>query len=289
MADALQRARPRDAGRRSRRRRRRRSRTPACSRPTRRALPRAGGGAVDACSRSERLRGVTETVGALNHEINNPLAAIAGQRAAPAARRPSSSRTRRRRSRRILEATRRIQRGHRQDGDADPGHHRSPTPASRRSSTSARSRAHATTAVPVSADVDEALDTEALTPPARRPRCRRPRTLAGCRAPLGARCPPSAPAIRERVTRHRRRGADQDVPRRQRARARPRVAPDPPGETFGIIGPERRRQDDAARLPARLPAARRRPRSRSTATRPTISRCAPSPATCPSGWCSTAG
>jgi GAF domain-containing protein len=27
---------------------------------------------------SERLRGVTETVGALNHEINNPLAAIAG-------------------------------------------------------------------------------------------------------------------------------------------------------------------------------------------------------------------
>jgi signal transduction histidine kinase len=27
---------------------------------------------------TERLRGVTETVGALNHEINNPLAAIAG-------------------------------------------------------------------------------------------------------------------------------------------------------------------------------------------------------------------
>jgi signal transduction histidine kinase len=27
---------------------------------------------------NERLRGVTETVGALNHEINNPLAAIAG-------------------------------------------------------------------------------------------------------------------------------------------------------------------------------------------------------------------
>jgi GAF domain-containing protein len=59
---------------------------------------------------SERLRGVTETVGALNHEINNPLAAIAGN-AQLLLRSPESLSTQTRvKLESILEAARRIQR-----------------------------------------------------------------------------------------------------------------------------------------------------------------------------------
>jgi GAF domain-containing protein len=59
---------------------------------------------------SERLRGVTETVGALNHEINNPLAAIAGN-AQLLLRNPESLSTQTRmKLESILEAARRIQR-----------------------------------------------------------------------------------------------------------------------------------------------------------------------------------
>lgn len=59
---------------------------------------------------SERLRGVTETVGALNHEINNPLAAIAGN-AQLLLRSPDGlSAQARIKLESILEAARRIQR-----------------------------------------------------------------------------------------------------------------------------------------------------------------------------------
>ena len=58
---------------------------------------------------SERLRGVTETVGALNHEINNPLTAIAGnaQLLLKSSELGVQTRTR---LESILEAARRIQR-----------------------------------------------------------------------------------------------------------------------------------------------------------------------------------
>ena len=59
---------------------------------------------------SERLRGVTETVGALNHEVNNPLAAIAGN-AQLLLRTPDGlSPQARIKLESILEAARRIQR-----------------------------------------------------------------------------------------------------------------------------------------------------------------------------------
>jgi len=58
---------------------------------------------------SERQRGVTETVGALNHEINNPLAAIAGN-AQLLLRQPGLSAQTRVKLESILEAARRIQR-----------------------------------------------------------------------------------------------------------------------------------------------------------------------------------
>jgi GAF domain-containing protein len=59
---------------------------------------------------SERLRGVTETVGALNHEINNPLAAIAGH-AQLLLRNPEGLSTQARmKLESILESARRIQR-----------------------------------------------------------------------------------------------------------------------------------------------------------------------------------
>jgi GAF domain-containing protein len=59
---------------------------------------------------SERLRGVTETVGALNHEVNNPLAAIAGN-AQLLLRHPEGlSPQARVKLESILEAARRIQR-----------------------------------------------------------------------------------------------------------------------------------------------------------------------------------
>jgi len=59
---------------------------------------------------TERLRGVTETVGALNHEINNPLTAIAGnaQLLMRDAQRPGAET--RSKLETILEAARRIQR-----------------------------------------------------------------------------------------------------------------------------------------------------------------------------------
>jgi nitrogen-specific signal transduction histidine kinase len=59
---------------------------------------------------SERLRGVAETVGALNHEVNNPLAAIAGN-AQLLLRTPDGlSAQARIKLESILEAARRIQR-----------------------------------------------------------------------------------------------------------------------------------------------------------------------------------
>lgn len=60
---------------------------------------------------SERLRGVTETVGALNHEVNNPLAAIVGN-AQLLLREPDADLSPRLRAKieSILESARRIQR-----------------------------------------------------------------------------------------------------------------------------------------------------------------------------------
>ncbi len=57
---------------------------------------------------SERLRGVTETVGALNHEVNNPLATIVGT-AQLLLRRDDLEEATRPRVDRILEAAKRIQ------------------------------------------------------------------------------------------------------------------------------------------------------------------------------------
>ena len=57
---------------------------------------------------SERLRGVTETVGALNHEVNNPLATIVGT-AQLLLRRDDLEDATRPRVDRILEAAKRIQ------------------------------------------------------------------------------------------------------------------------------------------------------------------------------------
>ena len=57
---------------------------------------------------SERLRGVTETVGALNHEVNNPLATIVGT-AQLLLRREDLEEATRPRVDRILEAAKRIQ------------------------------------------------------------------------------------------------------------------------------------------------------------------------------------
>ncbi len=57
---------------------------------------------------SERLRGVTETVGALNHEVNNPLATIVGT-AQLVLRRGDLDEATRTRIERMLEAARRIQ------------------------------------------------------------------------------------------------------------------------------------------------------------------------------------
>jgi len=59
---------------------------------------------------SERLRGVTETVGALNHEINNPLAAIAGNAQLLLRHGGALAAAERARVESILEAARRIQR-----------------------------------------------------------------------------------------------------------------------------------------------------------------------------------
>jgi len=59
---------------------------------------------------SERLRGVTETVGALNHEVNNPLAAIAGNTQLLLRDPDGLSAQARVKLESILEAARRIQR-----------------------------------------------------------------------------------------------------------------------------------------------------------------------------------
>ena len=59
---------------------------------------------------SERLRGVTETVGALNHEVNNPLAAIAGNAQLLLRSTEGLSPQMRMKLESILEAARRIQR-----------------------------------------------------------------------------------------------------------------------------------------------------------------------------------
>jgi GAF domain-containing protein len=59
---------------------------------------------------TERLRGVTETVGALNHEINNPLAAIAGHAQLLLRRRKTLDSTAVQKIESILDATKRIQR-----------------------------------------------------------------------------------------------------------------------------------------------------------------------------------
>lgn len=58
--------------------------------------------------RAERLRGVTETVGALNHEVNNPLATIVGT-SQLLLRRDDLEEATRPRVDRILEAAQRIQ------------------------------------------------------------------------------------------------------------------------------------------------------------------------------------
>ena len=57
---------------------------------------------------TERLRGVTETVGALNHEVNNPLATIVGT-AQLMLRRPEIDADTRTKAERVLEAAKRIQ------------------------------------------------------------------------------------------------------------------------------------------------------------------------------------
>ena len=59
---------------------------------------------------TERLRGVTETVGALNHEVNNPLAAIVGNAQLLLRESEELSQRLRPKIESILESARRIQR-----------------------------------------------------------------------------------------------------------------------------------------------------------------------------------
>jgi GAF domain-containing protein len=108
---------------------------------------------------SERLRGVTETVGALNHEINNPLAAIAGNAQLLLKRKDELKKDSTQKVEAILEATRRIQRVTGKMATLIQAT-TIPYPGKQEIIDVENSISSQDAAVPVSADVDEALDTE---------------------------------------------------------------------------------------------------------------------------------
>ena len=108
---------------------------------------------------SERLRGVTETVGALNHEINNPLAAIAGNAQLLLKRKDELKKDSTQKVEAILEATRRIQRVTGKMATLIQAT-TIPYPGKQEIIDVENSISSQDAAVPVSADVDEAFDTE---------------------------------------------------------------------------------------------------------------------------------